>query len=60
MGNKEGAIYSLFKQQYVGGQKARVVNQEDKRLKRKLILSFKGKVFFWNLKKLIRRISNQA
>ena len=60
MGNKEGAIYSLFKQQYVGGKKARVVNQEDKRLKRKLILSFKGKVFFWNLKKLIRRISNQA
>ena len=33
MGNKEGAIYSLFKQQYVGSKKARVVNQEDKRLK---------------------------
>ena len=45
MGNKEGAIYSLFKQQYVGDKKARVVNQEDKRLKRKLVLSFKGKVF---------------
>ena len=45
MGNKEGAIYSLFKQQYVGGKKARVVNQEDKILKRKLILSFKRKVF---------------
>ena len=60
MGNKEGAIYSLFKQQYVGGKKARVVNQEDKLLKRKLILSFKRKVFFWNLKKLIRRIFNQA
>ena len=60
MGNKEGAIYSLFKQQYVGGKKARAVNQEDKILKRKLILSFKRKVFFWNLKKLIRRISNQA
>ena len=60
MGNKEGAIYSLFKQQYACGKKARVVNQEDKRLKRKLILSFKGKVFFWNLKKLIRRIFNQA
>ena len=60
MGNKEGAIYSLFKQHYVSGKKARVVNQEDKILKRKLILSFKRKVFFRNLKKLIRRISNQA
>ena len=60
MGNKEGAIYSLFKQQYVDGKKAWVVNQEDKILKRKLILSFKRKVFFWNLKKLIRRIFNQA
>ena len=60
MGNKEGAIYSLFKQQYVGSKKARVVNQEDKILKRKLILSYKRKVFFWNLRKLIRRISNQA
>ena len=59
MGNKEGAIYSLFKQHYYG-KKARVVNQEDKILKRKLILSFKRKVFFRNLKKLIRRISNQA
>ena len=45
MGNKEGAIYSLFKQQYVGRKKARIVNQEDKILKRKLILSFKRKVF---------------
>ena len=45
MGNKEGAIYSLFKQQYVGSKKARVVNQEDKILKRKLILSSKEKSF---------------